>query len=534
MPSIPDRIGGVAAATVLVSATPTFAHGFGQRYDLPLPLTMWVSAAGLTIVISFVVAAMFMREPTTARDYTRIDLLRIPLVRGLASPIVGDTIRALVALIFLLTLVAGLIGVQESVRNLIVPMIWVIWWVGFSFASVLFGNIWPSVNPLRTLFTYGEEFSKSVLRIRHHSSPRPYPEALGYWPAAVFFVGFAWSELIWPENNTPSFLALEIILYSIITWTGMCFYGEDWLEHGDAFTVAFGVLARFAPFEIRTGASPGAEQPSITPKTPAPMSVGGTAAPSSTGGVRNDIGWNLRLPGAGLLADRGVTWSLVVFVLTMLSTVTFDGFLETPLFQNLSDWVHASSPTANLIAALSFGGIDDEATIKTVTLILFPCAFVVVFALASWLMIEVAGQWSIGKVRSPQNPTISDVSRGFVLTLVPIAVAYHFAHYFSLLVDGGQFIIPLASDPFGFDWDLFGTAGYEVNIGIISPYVYWYAALVAIVIGHIIAVYLAHATALRLFPNQKAALASQVPMVVLMAGYTMVSLWILAQPIVGK
>jgi hypothetical protein len=264
------------------------------------------------------------------------------------------------------------------------------------------------------------------------------------------------------------------------------------------------------------------------------MSVGGTAAPSSTGGVRNDIGWNLRLPGAGLLADRGVTWSLVVFVLTMLSTVTFDGFLETPLFQNLSDWVHASSPTANLIAALSFGGIDDEATIKTVTLILFPCAFVVVFALASWLMIEVAGQWSIGKVRSPQNPTISDVSRGFVLTLVPIAVAYHFAHYFSLLVDGGQFIIPLASDPFGFDWDLFGTAGYEVNIGIISPYVYWYAALVAIVIGHIIAVYLAHATALRLFPNQKAALASQVPMVVLMAGYTMVSLWILAQPIVGK
>jgi hypothetical protein len=75
------------------------------------------------------------------------------LVRGLASPIVGDTIRALVALIFLLTLVAGLIGVQDSVRNLIVPMIWVIWWVGFSFASVLFGNIWPSVNPLRTLFT---------------------------------------------------------------------------------------------------------------------------------------------------------------------------------------------------------------------------------------------------------------------------------------------------------------------------------------------------------------------------------------------
>jgi hypothetical protein len=200
MPSTPDRIGGVAVATVLVSATPAFAHGFGQRYDLPLPLTLWVSAAGLTIVISFVVVAMFMGEQKTARDDTRIDLLRMPLVRGLASPIVGDTIRALVAFIFLLTLVAGLIGVQDSARNLIVPMVWVIWWVGFSFASVLFGNIWPSVNPLRTLFTYGEEFSKFVLRIRHSTTsscasasivqqiPRPFHPNIVYmptsWPAS--------------------------------------------------------------------------------------------------------------------------------------------------------------------------------------------------------------------------------------------------------------------------------------------------------------------------------------------------------------
>src|SRR3984893_18114167 len=113
MARIPSPVGRAAAAALLAPATPASAHGFGQRYDLPLPLTLWVSAAGLTIVISFVVVAMFMREQTTARDYTRIDLLRIPLVRGLASPIVGDTIRALVALIFLLTLVAGLIGVQE-------------------------------------------------------------------------------------------------------------------------------------------------------------------------------------------------------------------------------------------------------------------------------------------------------------------------------------------------------------------------------------------------------------------------------------
>jgi len=52
-----------------------------------------------------------------------------------------------------------------------------------------------------------------------------------------------------------------------------------------------------------------------------------------------------------------------------------------------------------------------------------------------------------------------------VLTLVPIAVAYHLSHYFSLLLTAGQFVIPLASDPFGFGWNLFGTAGS----GLLNP-----------------------------------------------------------------
>jgi hypothetical protein len=128
---------------------------------------------------------------------------------------------------------------------------------------------------------------------------------------------------------------------------------------------------------------------------------------------------------------------------------------------------------------------------------------------------------------------VSRVAYAFVLSLVPIAVAYHLAHYFSLLLTAGQFVIPLASDPFGFGWNLFGTAGYKVDLGILSPYVLWYSAVVLIVAGHAIAVFVAHLEAWRLFGNQRDALASQVPLLVLMVAYTMLSLWILAQPIVG-
>ena len=108
--------------------------------------------------------------------------------------------------------------------------------------------------------------------------------------------------------------------------------------------------------------------------------------------------------------------------------------------------------------------------------------------------------------------------RAFVLTLVPIAVAYHLAHYFSLLVTAGQFIIPLASDPFGCGWNLFGTAGYKVDLGIVSPYVFWYGAVTLIVVGHVIAVLLAHVDALRDVRQRRAALLSQLPMLALMVG----------------
>ena len=120
----------------------------------------------------------------------------------------------------------------------------------------------------------------------------------------------------------------------------------------------------------------------------------------------------------------------------------------------------------------------------------------------------------------------------FVLSLVPIAIAYHIAHYFSLLMVAGQFIIPLVSDPFGYGWDLFDTMLYRIDIGIVDAKFIWYLSVTAIVTGHIVAVWVGHVTAYALFRDASIARRSQYPMLVLMVGYTMLSLWILAQPIV--
>ena len=102
-----------------------------------------------------------------------------------------------------------------------------------------------------------------------------------------------------------------------------------------------------------------------------------------------------------------------------------------------------------------------------------------------------------------------------------------------MFLSEGQIIIGRISDPFGFGWDLFGTAGYKVDLTIITTKFIWYFSVILIVIGHVMAVYLAHVEAMRHFDTRRQALMSQAPMLMLMVGYTMVSLWIIAQPIVS-
>jgi hypothetical protein len=186
-----------------------------------------------------------------------------------------------------------------------------------------------------------------------------------------------------------------------------------------------------------------------------------------------------------------------------------------------------SRPVAETLFALSSAtGLDETQWLNTAVLLLFPLVFVLIFrGVGAWMLHLAGGAHS--KVRSDAD------LNAMVWSLVPIAVAYHLAHYASLLLTTGQFIIPLASDPFGWGWNLFGTRGRAVDLGILGPAVYWYVAVALIVAGHVLAVIVAHIEAARRFANHRAALLSQLPMLVLMVAYTSLSLWIMAQPIVG-
>jgi hypothetical protein len=210
----------------------------------------------------------------------------------------------------------------------------------------------------------------------------------------------------------------------------------------------------------------------------------------------------------------------------MLSSVTFDGLLATPLWGEIAQWMLMSDQVRPLILLTQDITGDAIAAIGTIALIVFLLVFQLMYLAFCALM------YFATPTEARADLSIGELARLFVLSIIPIALAYHLAHYLSFLLIVGQYMIPLASDPFGFGWNLFGTTLYLVDIGIVNARFVWITSVIAIVTGHIIAVWLAHVVALRRFRNSRAALRNQIPMLLLMVAYTMLSLWILAQPVV--
>ena len=466
----------------LASARPASAHGFGQRYDLPVPLWLYLYGAASAVLLSFVVFGLFVGGRGALGGHPRLNLLRFrPLRATLANPAFVSGLRVFSVLVFVLVILTGLFGNQTSVLNLAPTVVWVIWWVGFSLFVALVGNVWALLNPLKVLFEWFDGLARRLGVDEGLEGKGPYPPSWDVWPALALFFAFVWVELIFPGSATPRNIALFALLYSSVTWAGMSLFGkETWLARGEAFSVFFGVLAKFAPTEART--------------TPEGREL------------------DLRPPAVGLLFTGKTSVGMCAFVIFMLAGVTYDGLLATPL------WLSTMFTFQSLVGSF---GVASSLLYGTLGLLLVPLVFFGLY-LGFVKLCEVLGG----------GTGFWQLAGAFAFTLVPIALAYQAAHYFTLLITEGQNLVALASDPFGWGWNLFGTAGYPVDASVVGAAVVWYSQVALIVGGHVVAVYLAHAVALREAPTPGLALRGQLPMVALMVLYTVVSLWILSQPVV--
>ena len=470
------------ALAITALSAPASAHGFGQRYDMPLPLSLYLYGTAAVVVVTFVIVGLLVRRAPEARWRSSRDL---PLHRAgfVIHPGIVLLLKLIAAALFVVTVTAGFIGDQNPYRNIAPTMVWIIVWVGVAYVSAFAGDLWALVNPWRTIFDGVEWICRRIGKANEFSPRLTFPEALGVWPAVALLLAFSWIELVYPTPSVPTHIACLAVGYSVLTWAGMILFGRDvWVRHGELFSVFFGTFARFAPTEMREG-------------RPAKLI--------------------LRPFGAGLLDSRSRSSSMTAFVLLLLSTVLYDGLLNTP------EWSILETAIGTLFRS---PGEFEFLAARSIGLVAFWLLFLGAYTLVGAMMSATAGG----------GLSARETAQRFAFTLIPIAIGYHVAHYLVFLLVQGQYIIPLISDPFGRGWDLFGTAGYRVDIGIIGARFAWYTAVVAVLAGHMVAVYLAHAVAMREFEPRRTSVRSQIPLTALMVIFTFVSLSILAEPIVER
>ncbi|HXM55908.1 MAG TPA: hypothetical protein VOB72_11015 [Candidatus Dormibacteraeota bacterium] len=453
-----------------------YLHAFGARYDLPISLALYLYAAAGVVVVSFVMVAIFASDRTgdLAVRYPR---LAAPALLAVGrSPVFRAITGAIGVLGLLAIVVTGLFGSQTAVRNPSQYLTWIFFWAGLVILSGLLGNLWTLFNPWTALY--------DLLTLGRRPAPRfELPEQLGVWPAALVYLLFALLELASGVANRPALVATLAILYTVVTVGGMLLFGRDrWLASCEGFTVLFSIIGRFGPIETE----------------------------------RDEAGrlqgvW-LRPWGTGLLQRQRAGWDWVVFVILMLSSLAFDGIIATPAWQSFDQ---AMSPWASGL------GVLGEPVVRTVGMLLLASAFLLIFVAFVRLMLFFGGG------RGEELATVT----AFALTLVPIALVYNAAHNYSYLTIQSQALIPLLADPLGRGWNLLPTAGYQPSFALAGASTVWYMQVILIVLGHVVAVYLAHLRAGERFRSAQRALLSQYPMLILMVLYTMTSLWILAQPI---
>lgn len=471
-------------ALLLLPALPGIAsaHSFGQLYNLPVPLWMYLYGAAAALLASFVLIAVFL-VPGQASEVVPdqhvhetepgwlVTFLRrcFPLCRGLS-----------VALL-LLCMATGFWGTQNPYQNFNMTFFWIMFVLLFTYLTAFVGDVFRFISPWRVL--------SDALPARWRQGRFKYPERLAYWPALLLYIGFITLELF--GKVSPQGLAALLCGYTVFNLLGVGLVGQQaWFRHVEFFAVFLRLVALMAPLSWH----------------------------------QRRVHW--RMPGSGLIGQRAESYSLVLFILFMLASTAFDGLRGTIVWVNVfwADTFHVLTPWLGKPPVYFYLQLRPWYTVyETAWLWLSPLIYFALFGFFVALAARLAGtRWPLREwlLRS-------------AFSLLPIALVYHVTHYYTLILTQGVKIVSLLSDPFGYSWNLFGTAGWLRSAILPDMNWVWHSQVALIVLGHIASVYLAHREAILLAASPGRAALSQLPMLGLMMAFTASGLWILAQPISG-
>lgn len=218
------------------------AHGIGGQADLPISLELAVSGAVAALVVSFTVLVVAWRtprydgRPVTGRVAPRLDAV----VSSAAFRIGARAVGLLLAAYTVAVAVAG----QDNLTNPFFGIFYVWWWVGLVFASALLGPVWRTISPVRSL-------NAAIARLAGSDPDTgllPYPERLGFWPAAIGLYAFVWFELAYTYPTELGSVRFWCAVYVGAMLVGGAVFGNRFYERADPFEVYSSLIAKLSPW----------------------------------------------------------------------------------------------------------------------------------------------------------------------------------------------------------------------------------------------------------------------------------------------
>ncbi|HET7734700.1 MAG TPA: hypothetical protein VFK52_01890 [Nocardioidaceae bacterium] len=441
-----------------------FEHGLGGGKDLPLPIEYAIAGAGAALAVSFIVLALAWRTPRF--DAATQGRPMWPFLADLVeSPAFAWTVRG-VALAFTAYVGWAAVAGPDLVVNPFFGVVYVLLWVGLVPASLLFGPFYRAVNPIRTLHLL---LSRATGLDPAQGVVR-LPSWVGIWPAAFGLLAFVWLELVYPRATYLMDLRLWMAVYVAVVFLGAAIFGDKWIEAADPFEAFSTLVGRLSVFGRLADGSLVVRMPlrnlDATPPTPGISGV----------------------------------------VAVLFGSTAYDSFRESPR------WVSVVQSGELGPFAVDF---LTRTELNALCLLFFVLAVLITFSVATMLTGVHAGfsRWRLPNL--------------FAHSIVPIIVGYFVAHYLSYFVIVGQQTVIQLSDPMVDGSNYLGTAGLTVNNWILlHPQLLAVVKVLAIVIGHLVAVVAAHDRAIKLLPKRHQ-LTGQLSLLVVMVLYTVTGLYLL-------
>ncbi len=503
-------------------------------HGIPDTLFNFALILNLAVSLFYVIKSINYTDTGKRHDYFRFNILSTGLFNWLLKKRWFQfSLQVAPVFLFILVIAAGLFGVQSADRNIAPVMTWTIWWALLIFDIVLLGRTWCLVCPWYAISNWLKRLSLWKRKYEVFALNLPWPARLkNIYLAIALFIILTWLELGFNVTSSPLATAvLGIVMLFLVLVPSLVFDKMSFCQYGCLIGRVCGLYSMVSPVEVR------ADDPKLCTACrtkdclrgndkgyPCPTSQClGTMDRNTYCNVcteciktcpNDNVSFNIRAFAADLLKPLTPRRDEAIMALVMVALTSFHGLTMTDIWTEIIQYLQTV-----------FTGYILSFTVAMIGILVIPVALFYCFSSAV-RFINREGQYS-GSTQLP------DPFLHYAYALIPAALFYHLSHNTAHIIAEGMAVMPLLSDPFGWGWDLLGTASWRITPLLDRKYTAWIQVFF-ICTGYLYSLRIAYGISVRRYRGGVKAMISLLVMAACLYSLTAFNIWLLARPMVMR